>query len=109
MRFDTPVYFQKASPGEYDPETGNYGKDTVSETLKYADVTSAGVETLNLVYGDLRQGSLVVRLQNYYTAQFDQIRIGKKAYRVDFSRKLRAKHVFVVSEVQGYVCEDDRS
>ena len=34
MRYDTPIYFQKLTPGEYDPATGNYGEDTISEDMK---------------------------------------------------------------------------
>ena len=37
MRYDnTPIYFQKLTPGEYDPATGNYGEDMISEDMKYA-------------------------------------------------------------------------
>ena len=32
MRYDTPVYFQKVTQGEYYPITGDYGEDTVDET-----------------------------------------------------------------------------
>ena len=38
MRYDTPIYFQKITPGEYDPDTGNYTPDSVKETLRYAAV-----------------------------------------------------------------------
>ena len=38
MRYDTPIYFQKLTPGEYDPATGNYGEDTISEDMKSASV-----------------------------------------------------------------------
>lgn len=100
MRFDTLIFFQKIVRGEYDPATGNYKEDTIAETKCYANVTDAGVETLNLIYGGLKQGVYVVRLQNHYNKSFNRIRIGQKVYRVDFSRKLRSKQVFVVSEVQ---------
>lgn len=100
MRFDVPVYFQTVKQGEYDASTGNYGEDIIEETKKDADVTSAGVETLNLVYGDIKQGAVVIRLQNHYNKPFDRIRIGDKIFRADFRRKLRRKHVFVASEVQ---------
>ena len=100
MRFDKPIYFQLCEPGEYDAATGDYSERTVSEVKKYADVTDAGVETLNLVYGEIKQGAKVLRLQQHYNGAFDRIRIGSKVYRVDFERKLRQKHVFVVSEVQ---------
>lgn len=100
MRYDTPIYFQSARSGAYDPETGNYGEDIITEEKKYADVTDTGVETLKIIYGELRQGVLTIRLQNHYDEPFDRIRVGRKVYRVDFSRKLRTKHIFVVSEVQ---------
>jgi hypothetical protein len=100
MRYDKPIYFQRITQGDYNPATANYGSDTIEEDEVYADVTDAGVDTLKLIYGELRQGALVIRLQNHYDKTFNRIRVGDKKYRVDFSRKLRTKHVFVVSEVQ---------
>lgn len=100
MRYDTPVYFQKITAGEYDPKTGNYADDIVVETLRYASVMNTGEERLKLVYDGPKQGSLTIQFQTHYTEPFDRIRVGKKIYRVDYSRKLRTKHVFVVSEVQ---------
>lgn len=100
MRYDTPVYFQKVTSGEYDPSTGNYAEDTVEEMLKYASVMDTGTDMLKLVYDGPKQDSLTIQLQNHYEEPFNRIRVGEKAYRVDFSRKLQTKHVFVVSEVQ---------
>lgn len=100
MRYDTPVYFQKITPGEYDPNTGNYADDAVEETLRYASVMNTGEEKLKLVYDGPKQGSLTIQLQTHYTEPFDRIRVGETVYRVDSSRKLRVKHTFVVSEAQ---------
>ena len=100
MRYDTPVYFQKITSGKYDPKTGNYADDIVVETLQYASVMNTGEERLKLVYDGPKQGSLAIQFQTHYTEPFDRIRVGKKIYRVDYSRELRTKHVFVVSEVQ---------
>lgn len=100
MRYDTPIYFQKITPGKYDPNTGNYADDTVKETLRYASVMDTGRETLRLVYGGIRQGSLSIQIQGHYEDVFDRIRVGDKAYSVDDSRWLRTKQTFVVSEVQ---------
>lgn len=100
MRFDTPIYFQKITPGDYNKTTGDYGPDTVEETKRYASVTDTGTDTLMLVYGGLKQGSKTVRLQSRYSAPFDKIRIGNKTYKVDKSRVLRTKQTFIVSEVQ---------
>lgn len=108
MRCDTPIYFRDTKPGEYDPDTGNYGEDTVMEEKKYADVTDTGEDTLKLVYGDVHQGSKTIRLQTHYKKSFSQIRIGEKLYAVDFSRNLRTKQVFVVSEVAGVERRNER-
>ena len=99
VRYDTPVYFQKITPGEYDPNTGNYTDDIVEETLRHASVMNTGEERMKLVYDGPKQGSLTIQLQTHYTEPFDRIRVGEKVYNVDFSRKLRMKHTFVVSEV----------
>ena len=100
MRFDTPVYFQRIEKGAYQPHTGDYGPDTVTEVKVYASITTPGTDTLTLLYGELKQGVLTIRLQMPYTEPFDRIRIGDRSYRVDRSRRLRWKHTFIVSEVQ---------
>lgn len=99
MRFDTPVYFQKLK-SVYDPDTGNYTDTVEREDERFASVTNTGEDSLKLFYGSIKQGSFVLRLQNGYTAPFDRIKIGDKFYCVDFSRTLRQKQTFVVSEVQ---------
>lgn len=100
MRFDMPVYFQKITKGEYDASTGNYSNDIVEETLRYANVTDTGTQSLILIYGTIKQESLTVRLQNHYNEPFDRLRIGSAFYKVDSSKKLRMKHILIVSEVQ---------
>lgn len=99
MRFDTPVYFQRIK-SEYIAETGNYSNTTATEEVRYASVTNAGEETLRLVYGELKQGCLTIRLQNAYNKPFDRIRIGDRYYKADRVRNLRTKQTFIVSEVQ---------
>lgn len=93
------IYFQKLTPGEYDPATGNYGEDTISEDMKSASVMDTGTNTMMLVYSGIKEGSLTIHLQNHYDKPFDRIRVGNKTYGVDFSRKLRTKQVYVASEV----------
>ena len=100
MRYDTPIYFQKITPGEYDPNTGDYGADKIQEAEIYASVMDTRSEMLRLVYNGPMQGSLTVQLQNHYTEPFDRIRIGDLIYKVDYTRRLRVKQTFVVSEVQ---------
>lgn len=96
MRYDKPIYFQKVTEGEYDTETGNYAVDVVEKTKVYANITDTRTDTLNLVYGGIKQGALTIRLQRPYNNAFDNIKIGGKEYRVDYSRYNR---IFAVSEV----------
>ena len=100
MRYDTPIYFQRIVPGEYNKATGDYDEDTVEETARYASVMNAGTDTMRLLYGEIRQGGLTVHIQNRYNGPFDRIRIGNKVYAVDRLRTLRTKESFVLSEVQ---------
>lgn len=99
MRFDTPVYFQRIKEW-YDPTTGNYTEEITAVAKRYASVSDSGINTLRLVYGEIRQGSKTIRLQTAYDEPFDRIKIGDKLYKADVSRKYRTKHIFVVSEVQ---------
>lgn len=99
MRFGTPVYFQQLTRGAYNKATGNYEDGKPIESKRYASVTDTGAETLNLIYGEIKQNSKTVRIHTHYTDPFDRIRIGEKVYRVDMSRLLRNMHTFVVSEV----------
>lgn len=111
MRYDTPVYFRRIIHGEYDAKTGDYKPDTTEEVMQYASVTSTGISTNTLVYGDLKQGSLTIRLQNHFSKPFDNIRIGEgedaKIYRVDMEFPHRLKQSFVVSEVHGHGPKND--
>lgn len=101
MRFDTPIYFLRDGQAAYDPETGNYEEQLLSEDKKFANVTDSKEETMQLIYGSLKQGCLTIRLLRCYEKAFDRIRVGEKEYHVDWSRKFKTgKHVLVVSEVQ---------
>ncbi|MDX8417919.1 hypothetical protein [Absicoccus intestinalis] len=100
MRYDTPILFRRLVAGAYDPDTGDYADDTYTDTKVYGSVMDTNTQTMNLVYGGIRQGSLTVHIQNHIDVPFDQLIIGNKKYRVDYSRRLRTKQSFIVSEVQ---------
>ena len=99
MRYDTPIYFQQLIPGDYDPKTGNYGEDQVRETQRLAAVMETNTETMRILYGTIRQGSVTVHLQNRYEQTYDRIRIGDRVYQVDRRKKLRVKKDLVLTEV----------
>lgn len=98
MRYDTPVYFQTVKSGRYDPSTGDYEDDVIVEKKSMASVMDTSTKSMQLIYGTVKQGSLTIHIQNHYDGVFDYIRIDKKRYKVDYSRKLRVKHIFVLSE-----------
>lgn len=100
MRFDREIFFVRVTPGGYDPDTGDYADDTETLTRRMAAVQDTKTETLQLVYGSLKQGNYTVVLQNHYPDPFDLIQIGNGRYRVDYRRRLRQKDTFIVSEVQ---------
>lgn len=99
MRYDKEIFFVKAGKKTYHKSTGNYTKGAAEETKVYASIMDTGRDTMNLVYGAIRQGSFTIHIQNHYDGIFDSIRIGEKHYRVDHRRRLRFKESFVVSEV----------
>lgn len=101
MRFDTPIYFQRVQPGKLDENTHNYSEDIVVETKVFAGVSTTTTETLKIVYGDIKQNSLTIKLQMPYKKPFDRIKVGDTLYKVDAAKQLRNKQVFVVSEVPG--------
>lgn len=99
MRYDTPIYFQTTTAGDYDEASGNYGPDKTEETAVLASVMDTSRETMHLLFGEIRQGTLTVQILNHYDAPFDRIRIGQKTYTVKSRRRLRTKETFIICEV----------
>lgn len=101
MRFDREVIFQTEIPGRYDPQTGNRSEPTVRSVTRFASVTNAGTEQIELSHTAVTaaQGSLTLRVAGWVTDPFDQIVIDGKAYRPIFHRRLRRMETYIVSEV----------
>lgn len=99
MRYDRPIVFRKETPGEYDPTTGNYPEPTVQDVTVYGDVMATSSQTVQLVYGGLKEGAVTIHLQNHYTDPFDWILVDGRKYRADRRVRLRVKDAFICSEV----------
>lgn len=110
MRCDTEISF--VTDGERvldtDPTSEGYGgyvDGGETAVAMMADVTDTQTQTQQLLYGELREGSKTVRLNQQYRDSFDHIRItdrdtGESAlYDVDASRHLRHRSTFVCHEV----------
>ena len=100
MRYDTPIYFEKLSPGVYDETVGDYGTPVVVSTKRLASVVNTSERQMHLIYGGIREGSKTISLLNAYGEVFDRIRVGTKLYTVDRRISLRTKQAFVCSEIQ---------
>ena len=100
MRYDTPIYFEKISPGAYDETVGDYGAPVVVSTKRLASVVNTSDKQMHLIYGGIREGSKTISLLNAYGEVFDRIRVGSKLYTVDRRISLRTKQAFVCSEIQ---------
>lgn len=100
MRYDKPIYFQRYVQGSYNENTGNYEDGSPVEEMVMASVMDTKTQTMMQIYGQIRKGSLTCHIQNIYQKPFDHIRIGTKKYKVDYSRRLRIKESFILSEVQ---------
>lgn len=100
MRYDKVIYFRKEGAKTYDPETGNSKRADPVDEMRMAAVSSTDIRTQNLIYGDLKQGSITLHLLVPYNKHFDYIVYQGKKYRVDNAVTLRTKQAFVVSEVQ---------
>lgn len=100
MRYDTKVTFCKETPGGYNPATGDYAASTVRTLNKWANVTDAGADAMQLIYGQLRQGAIVIRIRGAVDPDMDYIMVGGKKYSPDMVRTLRQEQTFTCSEVQ---------
>ena len=100
MRYDKEIRFIKEAETKYDPKTGNHEKTAQDTQIKcMASVIDASDKTIQIVYGELREGVLSIQLQNRMEEPFDYILIGSKRYKVDRKRNLRIKQTFIVSEM----------
>lgn len=100
MRYDKTIYFVTVNGSTYDETTGDYTDGEPVKVDAQASVMDTNTETLRLVYGEIRQGSYTIQLQNHYPGTFDYIEYDGKKYSIDFRRHLRHKDTYIVSEVQ---------
>lgn len=100
MRYNDRIAFVKNGESSYDVTTGNYIEDAPAKTIIPASVMDSRTQTMMLVYGEIRQGSLTIHIQNIYSDPFDRIEFNGKKYRVDYRRRLGTKETYIVSEVQ---------
>lgn len=97
MRYAEPVWFCKVSK-TYNASTGDYIDGEPVKSPVYASIINTSIDTMNIVYGSIKQGSLTIQLQNHYDQPFDYIECRGKRYRVDIREPKAQKDVFIISE-----------
>lgn len=100
MRYDKTIYFVTAGAKSYDESTGDYSRAEPTREPCPASVMDTRTETMTLIYGKIRQGSLTIHIRNHHGMDFDWIEYDGKKYSVDYVRHLRTKDSYIVSEVQ---------
>lgn len=97
MRYDKKIVFQLVTE-VYQPN-GDYTPNVESEHTEYGSIVATDINTMHLVYGEIREGSLTFTLQNKVDYVYNRLLIDDKEYSVDARIKQRVKEAFVVSEV----------
>ncbi len=101
MRYDKTISLYSDNRGWYNNETGDYEDDGgafIDHAI--ASVNDASDQTVKLVYGEMREGVLMVHVPtNDIDINTDYIEYKGKKYRIDKRRNLRFKTTFIVSEV----------
>ena len=99
MRYDTFAYFQSITEGAYDASTGDYADpEIVEDRILCSHPIGASERVLRHVFGEVRQGALLIHTQNAYRKPFSSIRIGSKVYKADTTSYLRSKGGYVLTE-----------
>ena len=97
MRYDKKIIFQLVT--EVYKDNGDYSPNVESEHTEYGSIVATDIDTMRLVYGEIREGSLTFSLQNKVDYVYNRLLIDGKQYSVDAHIKQRVKEAFVVSEV----------
>ena len=101
MRDDKVITPCEENRGLYNEDTGDYDDvgDIYNEPI-IASVCDASDQTVKLVYGEMREGVLMIHVPtNDIDVKTDYIMYKGKKYRIDKRRNLRIKTTFIVSEV----------
>ena len=83
MRYDKPLYFVSNVDKHYDAELGEWVQGQTSRVKKYGNITSMNANRQQVIFGDVSNKRLIVRLQRVYREPYDLLEIDGKSYQVD--------------------------
>lgn len=99
MRYDKMVLFQVVSE-VYNKATGDYEEQVTAEHTEYASIVDTDFQTMQIVYGALKQGSITMHLQNKVAYDYNRIVCNGIAYKVDQIINQRTKQAYILSQCQ---------
>lgn len=101
MRYTDEITFVKeSSESHYDPNLGEYVEGEPFKTITTANVTDLGTERSVKLFGDIRQGALVIRTMPLFSLpEFDHIEIDGKTFKETTARNPSGRHSLIVQEV----------
>ena len=98
MRYDKKVIFVKETGDKYNYSSGNYESGELELEERFCDITDAGAETMNLLYGKVVQGAKIVRVKTKLYDIYDYLLIDGKKYQIQMVQAFRQDQYFHVME-----------
>lgn len=101
MRYTDEITFVKeSSESHYDPESGEWINGEPVQTSALVNVTDLGTERSVKLFGDIREGALVIRTMPLFVLpEFDYIEIDGKTFKETTARNPSDRHSLIVQEV----------
>ena len=98
MRYDRKIDFLLVDTVYNDK--GDYTEEVLESKTAYGSIVNTGLDTMRLVYGEIRQGSITLHLQNHIDFNFNRILLDGKTYAVDQRINQRVKQAYILSQCQ---------
>lgn len=99
MRYDKPVMLIKQGESAYDFDTGDYSDTEPVYHKHWANISDAGLDERQAIFGGVDVQGLVVRFRHRLPA-FDTLELNGEEYNVKTVKRHRNKTVLFVSEKQ---------
>lgn len=98
MRYDKLVKFQMVD--SVYTNKGDYEEQIINEYTEYASIVDTDFQTMAIVYGGIKQGSITLHLLNKVKYDFNRIVYEDKVYTVDQVINQRTKQAYILSQWQ---------
>ncbi|MDM8212787.1 hypothetical protein QUW13_02715 [Enterococcus hirae] len=105
MRYlDEIVFIGAAEDDHYDPNLGEWVEGEPTRTKALVNVTDLGTNRSVEIFGDIKQGAKVIRLQPLFVLpKWDQIEYDGRTWELTTERVPAERHTLIVQEVVGDV------